>query len=173
MRVAQRRVASLMIAVLVICGPWGPSAAAFRGANWLGSASLPSGLRVVPHPCADSYGDYSDPDYWDPELDCVLELSAGDLSAVTNSIQQWESNCQDEANYLYMTDLYEWTGNYFEAYEWEGFFKRFPEEYIGVHWPYLQDWYIWAHEGTHGTHPGWSEGEVAYYAYWTCTHNLY
>jgi len=92
-------------------------------------------------------------------VECLEDLSGGTLAAVHNRIQQFEGGCSDEANWLYLHDIYEWTGNYNDGYEWEAFSTWWGSSngYVAIHWPYLEDWYILAHEGAHGYNQNSSE----------------
>jgi hypothetical protein len=140
--------------------------------GWLNRFSKGPAHAVVPHPCADSYGEYFWAQYWDPELDCVIPLSATDVANVTNRIQQFQNMCAGEANWLYSINIYEWTGNYNSGYEWQAFSVWWPSEYVGIHWPYLDDWAILAHEGYHGSNQDPDETNARSRAY-DCTYYLY
>ena len=43
--------------------------------------------------------------------------------------------------------LYEWTGNWFDQYEWNAFTDGTT---VAIQWPYMADAWLWAHEGAHG-----------------------
>jgi hypothetical protein len=121
--------------------------------------------------CAESYGEFwLWPDYWDPGLQCLLELSAWDEAYIINGIQGFEGPCPGEANFLYGTNLREWTGNYAEAYEWEAFINT-AVGVVGMHWTSFHDWALWAHEGAHGE--GIWDEDLAWIRAHDCTFHIY
>lgn len=102
-------------------------------------------------------------------------LSATDSANVANRIQQFEGMCSDEATWLYGHSIYEWTGNYEDDYVWVGFTNwnvwGGTDGYVGIQWPYLDNWYTLAHEGSHGVHH-WGEGQATARGNY-CTQYLY
>jgi hypothetical protein len=138
-----------------------------RPVNRAANVPIRTGGRLS-HPCASSYGDYSSVEYYDPELDCIEELSSWDLASIINSVQQWEGQCSDHANWLYLHSLYEWTGNYNSGYEWNAFTDGYI---VAMQWPYFEDYYLWAHEASHGL-GYWDEPSAIWWGQY-CTQYLY
>ena len=97
--------------------------------------------------CASSHGDYGDSQYWDPGLVCTTSLTGQDYSVVSTIISQMFVPCGDEAGWLNQASIWEWTGNYETEYWWDGWQLG---NSVGIHWDYVSDFWLLAHEGAHG-----------------------
>jgi hypothetical protein len=146
-----------------------PRASATRAITLLALAALVGAWSApaggLADECAGSHGDYADSQWWDPGLECLVEIDGGDESTVNNAIEDVSAtfssdSCRAIETYLETTaEKKEWTGNYFDQYEWAAFALG---DLIGFHWDEFGNSGLWAHEGSHGLY-NTSENEAEHF----------
>jgi hypothetical protein len=48
--------------------------------------------------------------YWDPGLDCEVDLSGADYATAMSAINEFAVSCSNEQSWLMGAELVEWTG---------------------------------------------------------------
>jgi hypothetical protein len=116
-------------------------------------------------PGVEDYIDYGHPDqqYSDPALYCTFSLGSytSEVDQAIWHIQENGTECETIKSTLQsVADKTEWTG-WYDQPDWND--ARYYGERIGMHWPYMSDTQLWAHEGAHVS--GWeTENDANYWA---------